>query len=126
MVLRAFGNASRTPGGCFWHRISLPYRRRPFLVPSAFEGAGEGSAGDKFCVSGTQEMAEGAGANKESGVRVRSKLHPLRNFELHKKRGRPFVDLIDRLDVNCNYLCRRKLFRGNQRPKILVPGAVWG
>lgn len=34
--------------------------------------------------------------------------------------------LIDGFDVNCNYLCRRKLFRGNQRPKILVPGAVWG
>ena len=80
MVLRASENASRTPGGCFWHRISLPYRRSLFLVPSAFEGAGEGSAGDKFRVSGTQEMAEGAGANKESGVRVRSKLHPLRNF----------------------------------------------
>ena len=25
-VLRAFEGASRTPGGCFWHRISLPYR----------------------------------------------------------------------------------------------------
>ena len=36
--------------------------------PSAFEGAGEGPAGDKFRVNGTQEMAEGAGANKESGV----------------------------------------------------------
>ena len=64
----AFENASRTPGGCFWHRMRIPYRRRLFLVPSAFEGAGEGPAGDKFRVNGTQEMAEGAGANKESGV----------------------------------------------------------
>ena len=30
---------------------------------------GEGSAGDKFRVSGTKEMEEGAGANKESGGR---------------------------------------------------------
>ena len=64
----AFENASRTPGGCFWHRMRIPYRRRLFLVPSAFEGAGEGPAGDKVRVNGTQEMAEGAGANKESGI----------------------------------------------------------
>ena len=31
-------------------------------------GQGEGSARDKFRVSGTKEMVEGAGANKESGV----------------------------------------------------------
>ena len=38
---------------------------------------------------------EGAGANKESGVWVRSKLLPLRNFELHKRKGPTFlVDLI--------------------------------
>ena len=52
----------------FAHRMRIPYRRRLFLVPSAFEGAGEGPAGDKVRVNGTQEMAEGAGANKESGV----------------------------------------------------------
>ena len=98
-VLRAFEDSSRTTEACFWHRISLPYRRTGFLVrrasenasrtggglfehgthiryrrgpspvPSAVEGAGEGSAGDKFRVSGTKEMVEGAGANKESGGR---------------------------------------------------------
>ena len=52
----------------FAHRMRIPYRRRLFLVPSAFEGAGEGPAGDKVRVNGTQEMAEGAGANKESGI----------------------------------------------------------
>ena len=31
-------------------------------------GQGEGSAGDKFRVSGTQETVEGAGAHKVSGV----------------------------------------------------------
>ena len=31
-------------------------------------GQGEGSAGDKFRVSGTQETVEGAGANEVSGV----------------------------------------------------------
>ena len=70
----AFEDASRTTEACFWHRISLPYRRSlfftpnasenasrtggglfehgthiryrrgPFPVPSAVEGAGEGSA----------------------------------------------------------------------------------
>ena len=30
-VLRAFEDASRTPGACFWHRISIPYRRRFFV-----------------------------------------------------------------------------------------------
>ena len=30
-VLRAFENASRTTEGCFWHRISLPYRKRFFV-----------------------------------------------------------------------------------------------
>ena len=85
-------NASRTIGGCFAHRVSLPYRRSLFLVRRASENAshlvvrstekrvavaserpvqprvGEGSARDKFRVSGTQEMVEGAGANKESGA----------------------------------------------------------
>ena len=44
------------------------FERGPFPVPNAVEGAGEGSAGDKFRVSGTKEMVEGAGANKESGA----------------------------------------------------------
>ena len=44
------------------------FERGPFPVPSAVEGAGEGSAGDKFRVSGTKEMVEGAGANKVSEV----------------------------------------------------------
>ena len=40
-------------------------------------------------------MMEGAGANKESGVRVRSNLLPLRNFELHKRKRPTFlVDLM--------------------------------
>ena len=43
--------------------------RGPSLVPSVVEGAREGAAGDKFRVSGTKEMVEGAGANKESGGR---------------------------------------------------------
>ena len=28
-------DASRTRGGCFWHRISLPYRRSLFFTPNA-------------------------------------------------------------------------------------------
>ncbi len=38
-------------------------------------------------------MVEGAGANKVSGVRVRGKGLPLRNFELHKKEADLLVDL---------------------------------
>ena len=38
-VLRAFEDSSRTPGGCFWHRISLLYRRSLFCAPSASENA---------------------------------------------------------------------------------------
>ena len=38
-ILRAFENASRTTEGCFWHRISLPYRRSLFFAPSASENA---------------------------------------------------------------------------------------
>ena len=49
--------------------MSARIRAGPFLVPSAVEGAREGAAGDKFRVSGTKEMVEGAGANKESGGR---------------------------------------------------------
>ena len=61
-------NASRTGGGLFEHGTHIRYRRGPSPVPSAVEGAGEGSAGDKFRVSGTKEMVEGAGANKVSEV----------------------------------------------------------
>ena len=32
-------DASRTRGGCFWHRISLPYRRSLFFTPNASENA---------------------------------------------------------------------------------------
>ena len=82
--------------------MHIPYTRGPSPVPN-----GKGAAGDKFRVSGTREMEEGAGANKESGVRVRgslftpnafenasrtrSKLLPLRNFELIKTRDRPKI-----------------------------------
>ena len=38
-VLRAFEDASRTREGCFWHRISLPYRKRLFFTPNASENA---------------------------------------------------------------------------------------
>ena len=38
-VLRAFEDASRTREGCFWHRISLPYRRSLFFTPNASEDA---------------------------------------------------------------------------------------
>ena len=44
-------------------------------VSTPGHGQGEGSAGDKFRVSGTQETVEGAGANEVSGV-LRNPYHP--------------------------------------------------
>ena len=38
-------NASRTTGGCFWHRISLPYRRSLFFAPNASENASRTTGG---------------------------------------------------------------------------------
>ena len=38
-ILRAFEDASRTREGCFWHRISLPYRRSLFFTPKPSENA---------------------------------------------------------------------------------------
>ena len=38
-------------------------------------GQGEGSAGDKFRVSGTQETVEGAGVSEANGV-LRNPYHP--------------------------------------------------
>ena len=38
-VLRAFEDASRTVGGRFRYRISLPYRRSLFFTPNASENA---------------------------------------------------------------------------------------
>ena len=38
-VLRPSEDASRTIGACFWHRISLPYRRSLFFTPNASENA---------------------------------------------------------------------------------------
>ena len=35
LAQHASENAPRTPGACFWHRISLPYRKSLFLVPNA-------------------------------------------------------------------------------------------
>ncbi len=52
----------------------LTSERWAFLVPSAVEGAREGAAGDKFRVSGTKEMVEEAGANKESGAVSRTEV----------------------------------------------------
>ena len=61
----------------------LTSERGLFLVPSAVEGAREGAAGDKFRVSGTKEMVEGAGANKESGGPCRAlKMRPVRQVLL--------------------------------------------
>ena len=46
-VLRAFEDASRTPGACFWHRISIPYRRSLFFTPNASEDASR-TVGGRF------------------------------------------------------------------------------
>ena len=54
--------------------VAIPEDKLTASVFAFDEGAGEGSAGDKFRVSGTREMVEGARANKVSGVLVRGSL----------------------------------------------------
>ena len=44
--------------------VAIPEDKLTASVFAFDEGAGEGSAGDKFRVSGTQEMVEESGANK--------------------------------------------------------------
>ena len=91
LVRRASENASRTGGGLFEHGTHIRYRRWPSPVPSAVEGAGEGSAGDKFRVSGTKGMVEVAGANKESGGRFAPlKMRPVRQEAVHSLWSRLF------------------------------------
>ena len=46
-VLRAFEDASRTRGGRFRYRMSLPYRRSLFFTPNASENASR-TAGSLF------------------------------------------------------------------------------
>ena len=66
-------------------------------VATPGHGEGEGSAGDKFRVSGTQETVEGAGANEVSGVLSEASCCRC-GAPLIKKRGRPFlVDLVSYL-----------------------------
>ena len=63
---------------------SLPLRG----VATPGHGEGEGSAGDKFRVSGTQETVEGAGANEVSGVLSEASCCRC-GAPLIKKRSRP-------------------------------------
>ena len=83
-VLRAFENALRTGEGCFWHRISLLYRRSLFFTPNASENASR-TVGSLF-EHGTH-------------IRYRRSLFPVPSpqrqaaaaeLRTYKERGRPF------------------------------------
>ena len=63
-------------------------------VATPGHGEGEGSAGDKFRVSGTQETVEGAGANEVSGVLSEASCCRCGAPLIKKRRGRPLVDLL--------------------------------
>ena len=76
-VLRAFEDASRTRGGCFWHRISLPYRRSLFFTPNASENASR-TPGSLF-EHGTH-IPYLRWPSPVPNARHRGKLLPLRNF----------------------------------------------
>ena len=54
---------------------------------------GEGSARDKFRVSGTQEMVEGAGANKVSEVLSEASCCRCGTSNFTKERGRPLISI---------------------------------
>ena len=88
-VLRAFEDASRTREGCFWHRISLPYRRSLFFTPNASE--------DASCTPGSlfehgTHIPYHRRPSPVPNARHRGKLLPLRNFT--KKRPTFLVDLL--------------------------------
>ena len=63
-------------------------------VATPGHGEGEGSAVDKFRVSGTQETVEGAGANEVSGVLSEASCCRCGAPLIKKRRGRPLVDLL--------------------------------
>ena len=88
-VLRASENASRTVGGRFWYRISLPYQKSLFFTPNASENASRTRGGcfahrmstpyhrRAFPVPSPQRQAAAAA-----------------ELRIYKARGRPLVDLL--------------------------------
>ena len=88
-LFRAIENASRTVGGRFWYRISLPYRKSLFFTPNASEDASRTRGGcfahrmstpyrrRAFPVPSPQRQAAAAA-----------------ELRTYKARGRPLVDLL--------------------------------
>ena len=52
-------NASRTPGSLFEHGTYIPYHRRAFPVPSAFEGVGKGPQETSSALAGRRKWWNG-------------------------------------------------------------------
>ena len=80
----SFEDASRTGGGCFWHRISLPYRRSLFFTPNASENASR-TPGSLF-EHGTH-VPYHRWPSPVPNARHRGRLPPQRSLA-NKKRGR--------------------------------------
>ena len=86
-VLRAFEDASRTREGCFWHRISLPYRRSLFFTPNASENASR-TPGSLF-EHGTH-IPYHRWPSPVPNARHRGRLPPQRSLAFKKKRPTSF------------------------------------
>ena len=62
----AFENASRTPGGCFWHRMRIPYRRRLFLVRVPSKEQGKGPPETRSALTGPKKWRKGPERTKRA------------------------------------------------------------
>ena len=101
-------DASRTVGGLFEHRMRIPYRRRPFLVPSAVdeqrkrppetssaltgrrkwwkgpERTKRAESGSEaiYCRCGTSNFTKERGRHRQSYVSIRPIRHHILNLTL--------------------------------------------
>ena len=92
-------------------------------VATPGHGEGEGSAGDKFRVSGTQETVEGAGANEVSGVLSEASCCRC-GAPLIKKRGQPSRPLFcDPYRIQtCNLLIRSQMLYSVELRSQMIGG----
>ena len=83
-------DASRTVGGLFEHRMRIPYRRRPFLVPSAVDEQRKRPPETSSALTGRRKWWKGPERTKraESGSEAICCRCGTSNFT--KEKGRPF------------------------------------
>ena len=131
-VLRAFEDASRTREGCFWHRISLPYRRSLFFTPNASENASR-TPGSLF-EHGTH-IPYHRWPSPVPNARHRGRLPPQRLRLPYLRRDNQVINLIEvrsfrRASENASHLVVRSTGKrvavASERPVYPRTGAVSG